>query len=117
MPRLYKFLEAKWALDDICRRRIKISQLADMNDPMELMSVQVKNAADQPDLDACVAQMNERFGALCFCRSWNNALLWAHYADKHRGICLGFDVTRRHAKRVNYITRSKVVERRGQLNE
>lgn len=24
---------------------------------------------------------------------WTNPLLWAHYADKHRGICLGFDLS------------------------
>jgi hypothetical protein len=26
-------------------------------------------------------------------RDWRHPLLWGHYADKHKGICLGFDVT------------------------
>jgi hypothetical protein len=25
-------------------------------------------------------------------RSWQHPLLWGHYADKHKGICLGFEV-------------------------
>lgn len=29
---------------------------------------------------------------LCFSRDWHNPVQWSHYADKHRGICLGFDV-------------------------
>jgi len=25
-------------------------------------------------------------------QDWHHPLLWAHYADKHQGLCLGFDV-------------------------
>jgi len=28
--------------------------------------------------------------------------MWAHYGDKHRGVCLGFDVIDAEAYRVNY---------------
>jgi len=31
-------------------------------------------------------------GLLCFSRHWHNPVLWAHYADSHKGLCLGFDV-------------------------
>jgi hypothetical protein len=33
-----------------------------------------------------------RFGMLCFSSDWHNPVQWSHYAEKHRGICLGFDV-------------------------
>ena len=36
--------------------------------------------------------MAQRFGILCFSKGWSNPVLWSHYADGHRGICLGFDV-------------------------
>lgn len=29
---------------------------------------------------------------LCFSRNWRNPVQWSHYADRHRGLCLGFDV-------------------------
>jgi len=32
-----------------------------------------------------------KLGLLCFSRNWHNPVLWSHYADKHRGICPGFD--------------------------
>lgn len=31
-------------------------------------------------------------GVSCFTTDPNNLLMWSHYADKHRGVCLGFDV-------------------------
>ncbi|MEX1098230.1 MAG: DUF2971 domain-containing protein [Planctomycetales bacterium] len=31
-------------------------------------------------------------------------MLWSHYAEKHRGVCLGFDVLRASVERVQYET-------------
>jgi hypothetical protein len=25
-------------------------------------------------------------------RNWDNLLLWSHYGDSHKGVCLGFDI-------------------------
>lgn len=33
----------------------------------------------------------ERIGVLCLSEDYTNLLMWAHYADSHRGICVGFD--------------------------
>ena len=40
---------------------------------------------------------------LCFSFKWSNPVLWAHYADKHKGICLGFDVPDDNVQRVKYV--------------
>lgn len=32
-----------------------------------------------------------RLGVLCFSKTNENPLLWAHYSDKHRGVCLIYD--------------------------
>ena len=37
---------------------------------------------------------NNEMGLLCFSRNWTHPLLWSHYASKHEGICLGFDLKR-----------------------
>ena len=102
--RLYHFLPAKHALDDIRKRRIKIAEIDQLNDPFELWCV----AQDNKDLRARLRDykrtMDERFGVLCFCTAWGNPLLWSHYADKHRGMCLGFDLAENTVSPVNYVS-------------
>jgi len=33
-------------------------------------------------------------GVCCFSKSSTNKLLWSHYADAHKGVCLKFDITK-----------------------
>jgi hypothetical protein len=40
---------------------------------------------------------------LCFSGDWHNPVQWSHYAEKHRGICLGFDVPDGLLTRVKYV--------------
>jgi hypothetical protein len=32
----------------------------------------------------------DQVGVLCLATEWNNSLMWSHYADHHKGICVGF---------------------------
>ena len=48
------------------------------------------------------AHYNEEIGLLCFSKNWDNPVQWAHYADKHRGLCLGFDVVDSFLAEVKY---------------
>jgi hypothetical protein len=34
------------------------------------------------------ARITSRFGIVCFSGTMNNLLMWSHYADNHRGLCL-----------------------------
>lgn len=36
------------------------------------------------------AEMNS-WGVLCLSEDWNCSLMWSHYADKHRGLCIEYD--------------------------
>jgi hypothetical protein len=90
--RVYHYLEAKWALDDIRRRRLKLSKIDDMNDPYEWKCVRTDDGPSQLALEKVASEIAETRGPLCFSRSWNNILMWSHYGDRHRGMCLGFDV-------------------------
>lgn len=102
--RLYHFLSAKHALDDIAKRRLKISQIDQLNDPFELWCVYQKDRSLRVALRAYRNEMNAGFGMLCFSKHWHNPVLWSHYADRHRGICLGFDLDSRCVKPVNYLS-------------
>lgn len=33
----------------------------------------------------------QRAGICCFSETWENPLMWGHYADEHRGFCLEFE--------------------------
>lgn len=35
-------------------------------------------------------------GVSCFSQKENNLLMWSHYADKHKGLCLKFDMYKDH---------------------
>jgi hypothetical protein len=63
-----------------------------MNDPFELLCFDLTTAALRRVFNQLKAAMALKAGALCFSRSWHNPLLWSHYGDKHKGVCLGFDV-------------------------
>ena len=53
----------------------------------------------------------KQFGLLCFSLDWHNPLLWSHYADRHRGIALGFDVDEQTLKPVSYTKTRPVLKK------
>lgn len=46
--------------------------------------------------------MDKRHGLICFSNTWQDPLLWSHYGEKHRGICLGYDLNDSFAEPVRY---------------
>jgi len=107
--RVYHFLPAVHAIDDIEKKRIKISEIDQLNDPFELWCVSQEDKELRQALRGYKEEMCKRFGLICFCKHWHNPLLWSHYADKHRGICLGFDVVDGGLTPINYVKeRSKL---------
>jgi Protein of unknown function (DUF2971) len=34
-------------------------------------------------------------GVCCFSSTYSNPLLWSHYGDQHRGLCIGYDLVRK----------------------
>jgi hypothetical protein len=80
-----------------------------MNDPYEWRCVSSTNEASQRRLDKAFEGAVNGSGLLCFSRSWNNILMWSHYADRHSGICLGFDVPDKFANNVVYLGDLRVI--------
>lgn len=37
---------------------------------------------------------DKRIGIACLSENWNSILMWSHYAENHRGYCIGFDEKR-----------------------
>ena len=91
--RVFQFMSAEHALDNLIKDRLKVSFLEDMNDPFELLGTALASRAHRSAFQAWKRHMNATCRVLCFSRSWTNPVIWSHYADKHRGVCIGFDVS------------------------
>jgi hypothetical protein len=89
--RVYHFSSAKHAIENLRHKRLKIATLPDINDPFEL-AVCCSDHDRREALRGTRREWASVFGMLCFSGNWQNPVQWSHYADKHRGICLGFDV-------------------------
>ncbi|MDD5384004.1 MAG: DUF2971 domain-containing protein [Gallionella sp.] len=100
--RVYYLTGAQFALSNLALRRIKIARFSDLNDPFELLGVDIGNREHRTAFRETKDQLNESKGLICFSRSWGSTLMWGHYAEKHTGICLGFDVQNKFLEPVIY---------------
>ena len=99
---LYHFTTARHGLDAIDRRRLKIATIQNLNDPFELLCADMSDPKFRKEMHVWKASMSARCGMLCFSESWQNPVQWSHYADRHRGICLKFQVAEKMVRKVTY---------------
>lgn len=90
--RAYYLTGAAFALSNVALRRLKIARFSDLNDPFELLAVDLADRDLRRVFRETKDTLNEDKGLICLSTSWSNPLLWGHYAEKHSGIALGFDV-------------------------
>jgi hypothetical protein len=102
--RVYHFTAAVHAISDVRNRRLKIARIDDLNDPFELLSQDLSNSKWRDAFLRIKTQASRKLGFLCFSPNFSNPLMWAHYADRHRGVVLGFDVPESKCQRIKYST-------------
>jgi hypothetical protein len=100
--RLYYFTSAQLAISNIALKRIKISRFSDLNDPFELLAVNLSDRDSRKIFHKEREKVNETRGLICFSKEWKNPLMWGHYADKHNGIALGFEIPQKNVTPVIY---------------
>jgi hypothetical protein len=103
MKRAYHFAPAEFAVQDLRYQRLKIARLDELNDPFELWAIAQPDRRLRQALRQTKADFARLYGLLCFSLTWHNPLLWSHYADRHRGLALGFDVAEEILKPVSYV--------------
>jgi hypothetical protein len=101
--RIYHLLQTQWGLESIRKKRMKISRFSDLNDPFELLGANLRDKSNREAFRQWKRQISEIYGLLCFSESWQSPLLWSHYGERHRGLCLGFDVADEDISPVRYI--------------
>src|SRR5271155_4121200 len=90
--RAYKFLDEKYGLKSLEEKRLKQSRIPDLNDPFELIPYDLTDPNFRKVFLKTRGDLNEKKGLLCFSADWKNPVIWAHYSDKHKGLCLGFEI-------------------------
>lgn len=117
--RLYKFMRAKFGMMALRERRLRISRIEELNDDFEFVGLALREKHERIALRVVRRQLNIDRGVICMSESWQNPLMWAHYADSYQGIVLGFDVDEGVFTKVQYINSRPTLEDFGitQLDE
>ena len=107
--RVFHFISMNYGISNLSLKRLKISRFNQLNDPFELLAADLLDPRDRKALSDFKENLNSTKGMICFSGSWGNPLLWGHYADKHSGMALGFDIPDDFLSPVQYTTqRAKV---------
>ena len=95
--KVYKFLPAKYAIRCIERKEIKVSTFDDsLNDPFDfsphyLYSERHSVENNELFMEAWKETFKGKYGIISTSLAINDPVVWAHYADNHRGIVLEFE--------------------------
>ena len=81
--RLYKYISTEHAIDILEKGRLYLSDGTNFNDPFEL-AVTAKKTDTVQHIDG--------LHILSLTNSYRKKLMWSHYADSHRGLCLTVEV-------------------------
>lgn len=102
---VYKFYPPKYASEALKKGRFKVSPIDDLNDPFEYQSINMGDRSVRAwaaNFRALVSKENT--GIISFSKNWREPLMWAHYAESHKGMALGFEVVDRLLLGVEYIS-------------
>jgi len=100
---VYYFTPAKFGLLALQNQRLKIALINELNDPFEFLGANLRNPRSQNVLNEFKQSLTTKYGLICFSRKYDNPVLWAHYADNHRGIALQFEIPRKNLFSVRYL--------------
>jgi hypothetical protein len=92
--RLYHYVKPEYVLDDILKHRLKISTMDSLNDPYEMLPAVIdEKGAYAPVCLMCewMHTILKNTGMLCLSKNISSPAMWAHYADKHRGVAFEFE--------------------------
>lgn len=83
--------ERNYALDSIQNNTLWASISDEFNDPFECM-VDFESKVIRDYTRSYMERVKKLFGITCFSREDSNLLMWGHYANSHRGICVEYNV-------------------------
>lgn len=115
--RVYKFLDELFGLKTLKEKRLKISTLDDLNDPFELLPFALADRSHRSALNEARKEWGRKQGILCFSADWRDPVIWAHYSNKHHGLCLAFDIPKDVGTAVRYVSERLPLPERLRLDD
>jgi len=106
----YYFTSAKYGIENLKNERLKISDFSNVNDPFELLGIELRDEVVRKAVNFEKSKISEKYGLLCFSEDKYNPVQWAHYADNHKGVCLGFEIDEKKLRKVKYVSERLVKE-------
>ncbi|MGU6006337.1 DUF2971 domain-containing protein [Klebsiella pneumoniae] len=98
----YHFTTIDSALKILSNETLKVSRFNELNDPFELLSANIGDKSIRRKIKRIRDNIIDIQGIISFSKSWRNPVQWAHYADRHKGICLSFDIEENLLTNVTY---------------
>lgn len=80
-----------------------LSSVDNLNDPFELLGCDLTDMDIKKSAESAKIMSNSKHAVLCFSKNWINPVLWSHYADSHKGICLGYDINDDYSIEMKYV--------------
>jgi hypothetical protein len=94
---LYKYRTLKSAKKFLENGKMFFSRSSEFNDPFEgkfIINIPPINEKGKQKIKQQYDNALAEIGILCLGEIPDNILMWSHYTDKHKGVCLGFDITK-----------------------
>lgn len=106
MARYYKYIgmgvtnsiRYKRTKDIFENSRLYMGHYSEMNDPME--ALYMGNNLTKAEIEK-VRQGKPNIRMCCLSKSYSDVLLWAHYAEDHKGICIEVEVVDPDCEEIN----------------
>jgi len=87
----YQYLSSENAIANIERRMVKVSRIKTVNDIFELQPYLRLEQTKRKQFGIIRKEVSDTYGMACFSADWQEPIMWGHYADRNRGIVLGFE--------------------------
>lgn len=131
---LYKYADINdnFTLNNLINNQLGFNRIENFNDPFDtnpkldidkndIISANISNELKKSYLSLPKSQIidialegirkpsfTDKYGVTCFSKINDNILMWSHYANSHKGICLGFDLDKNNLE--NFIDKKKNIE-------
>jgi hypothetical protein len=99
---LFIYSKAEYVHATLRSKRIKLSRLHELNDPFEVYGVYRRSKYFAARFESFRADFARDYGLICMTENDWSPVMWAHYADRHHGVCYRFDVRESHLWKVSY---------------
>lgn len=118
---LYKYKslkDLKPILDMIVLNKIYGAKYEELNDPMEGAFMALIDDEYEEEIKKIerLKEAKQRSRICSFSKSYNNAMMWAHYADGFRGCCIGVEVKTRAWKRTEVAYNDALIQLKPQTD-